>query len=384
MNVPESAPGAIGAGRAEARAVTALTPTLAAACYLDDAVWQTERQRIFGRQWLVAGRAEDLPAPGDHLRVDIAGESVVVVRRDDGSLGGFFNVCRHRGAELVAQCDAERGHFGSAVRCPYHAWTYGLDGTLRRAPFLPAERLDADAPIALHPIGVATWGGFLFVHLDPATARPLADQLGGVPDRLVRYPLDELRRGVAFTYAVAANWKVLAENYNECYHCGPVHPELCELVPAFRRGGVGLAWTDGVPHRPGAWTFTTTGTSSRAPFPELSTSERARHKGELVYPNLLLSLSAEHAAAFALRPVDAGHTEVRCDLLFHPDALADPAFDPSDAADLWDLVNGQDWAICESVQRGMASRAWRGGWFAPMEDESADITRWYTRAMAPG
>ena len=116
------------------------------------------------------------------------------------------------------------------------------------------------------------------------------DQLRPVPGRLQRYPLAELQRGLTSTYDVAANWKVLAENYNECYHCGPVHPTLCDLVPAFRRGGSGLEWPDGIPHRRGAWTFTITGTTNRAPFAGLDEAERSRHKGELIYPNLMLSL----------------------------------------------------------------------------------------------
>ncbi len=163
-----------------------------------------------------------------------------------------------------------------------------------------------------------------------------------------------------------------------------MHPELCDLVPAFRRGGAELGWADGIPLRDGAWTFTSTGTSPRAPFAGLDEAERERHKGELVYPNLLLSLSAEHVAAYYLQPRGPASTACVCDLLFHPDEIARPTFDPSDAGDLWDLVNRQDWAICESVQRGMSSRAWTGGTFAPMEDESADISRWYVAAMAAG
>ena len=357
-----------------------LVPTLAPECYLADDTWQLERERIFACQWVLVGREEDLLETGDRLRADVAGESVIVVRRPDGGLGAFFNVCRHRGAELVAPGEPERGRCGPVIRCPYHSWTYGLDGVLRRAPFLDASAL-ADGPIALHAVGVDTWGGFVFVHLAPDSASPLVDQLGPVPERLRRYPLDELRCGTTLTYDVAANWKVLAENYNECYHCATVHPELCDLVPDFRRGGTDLEWTEGISHRDGAWTFTATGTSGRAPFDTLDDAERTRHKGELVYPNLLLSLAAEHVAAFQLRPLGPGRTEVRCDLLFHPDAISAADFDPSDASDLWDLVNRQDWAICESVQRGMGSRAWTGGWFAPMEDESADITRWYASAM---
>src|SRR4029079_14234917 len=157
---------------------------------------------------------------------------------------------------------------------------------------------------------------------------------------------------------------------------GPVHPELSRLVPAFGGGGADLEWEDGIPHRDGAWTFTLSGTSDRAPFPGLDDAERVRHKGELIYPNLMMSLSAEHVAAFTLWPTAAGHTRIVCDLLFAADEVAKESFDPSDAADFWDLVNRQDWAICESVQRGMASRGFTQGWFAPMEDLSLDIRRW--------
>ena len=357
-----------------------LRPTLPAAAYLDAAVWAAERERIWFDQWVLVGRTDDVPRRGDRLLVDLAGESVLVVRGDDGALHAFYNVCRHRGAQLVDPAGPACGHVGTTIRCPYHAWSYALDGTLKRAPFLDAGVLP---DLRLTGLAVDTWGGFVFVHAGTARA-PVVEQLGPIVDRTSRYPLADLQRGLTLTYTVAANWKILAENYNECYHCGPVHPELCDLVPAFRRGGGGLAWPDGIPHRDGAWTFTTTGTTTRRPFPGLDPSEQVRHKGELVYPNLLLSLAAEHVAALRLVPHGPAATTVVCDLLFHPDALADDDFDPSDAGDLWDLVNRQDWAVCESVQRGMASRGWRGGWFAPMEDESADITVWYARVMGAG
>ena len=129
------------------------------------------------------------------------------------------------------------------------------------------------------------------------------------PGRRARSPTTtspSLVTGLTLTYDVAANWKVIAENYNECYHCGPVHPELSRLVPSFAGGGRGLDWDAGIPHREGAWTFTMTGTTDRAPLPGLDEDERTRHKGELVYPNLMLSCSADHVAAFALRTAGGG------------------------------------------------------------------------------
>jgi glycine betaine catabolism A len=147
-------------------------------------------------------------------------------------------------------------------------------------------------------------------------------------------------------------------------------------VPAFKRGGAGLNWDRGIPHREGAWTFTATGRSDRAPFPGLDDDERTRHKGELIYPNLMLSLSADHVAAFTPWPHGPAETTVVCELLFHPDEQARPRARPLGRGRLLGPVNRQDWAMCESVQRGMASRAYTGGWFAPMEEPSLDIRRY--------
>ena len=213
--------------------------------------------------------------------------------------------------------------------------------------------------------------------------------MGEIAARTAAYPLADLRSGARLRYDVAANWKVILENYNECYHCGPVHPELCELVPAFRRGGGDVDWAAGIPHRPGATTFTSTGTTRRAPFPGLPEEARTRHFGELVLPNLMLSLSADHVAAFTVWPRSAAATTVLCDFLFHPAELARPDFDPSDAVGFWDLVNRQDWSICEQVQDGMGSRRFSVGYLAPMEQPSADIGRYVAARLdmsgpAPG
>jgi Rieske 2Fe-2S family protein len=268
--------------------------------------------------------------------------------------------------------------FDTVIRCPYHFWAYGFDGTLRASPWV--DDIDP-AEFGLHRYGLAEWGGFVFVRL-AADGPSLLDDLGPVADRVSRFPLDQLVVGRSIIYDVAANWKVIAENYNECYHCGPVHPELCDLVPSFRvRGGSSLDWEHGIPHRPGADTFTTTGTSERASFPGLSDAERANHFGELIYPNVMLSLSRDHVAAFILQPVAADRTTIECQLLFHPTEVGADGFDAADAVDFWHMVNLQDWAICERVQRGMQSLSFRHGWYAPMEDPSLDIRRWWTAKM---
>ncbi len=347
--------------------------------YVDEATWRVERDAVLFGEWFCVGRLDALGL-ADAQRVavlDVAGESVLVTSDEQGDLHAAYNVCRHRGSQLLpagSACGA------AALRCPYHSWTYGLDGRLLKAPHAD---VDDTSQFALHPVGVETWDGFVFVHLSPERAQPLAESVAHAAGTLANYGLADLVVGATFTYDVAANYKVILENYNECYHCGPVHPELSRLVPSFAGGGSDLDWEKGIPHREGAWTFTTTGTTARAPLPGLDADERTRHKGDLVYPNLMVSASADHVAAFVLLPHGPDRTTVACSLLFAADAAASADFDPSDAGELWDLVNQQDWAVCESVQRGMSSRSYRHGWFAPMEDDSLDIRRWLLPTAGP-
>jgi Rieske 2Fe-2S family protein len=349
--------------------------------YVDADQWAIERDAVLYGEWYCVGRVEDLGLATQKrvVAVDVAGESVLVTSDEDGGLHAAYNVCRHRGSQLCAPGQPARD--AASLRCPYHSWTYALDGSLLRAPH---ATVDDRSAFALHPVGVESWQGFAFVHLTPASAGPLSDQVGHPDETLRNYGLGDLVTGRVLRYDVAANYKVLLENYNECYHCGPVHPELSRLVPSFAGGGADLDWDHGIPHREGAWTFTMTGTTDRTPLPGLDEHERTRHKGDLAYPNLMLSASADHVAAFVLHPRAADRTEVVCSLLFAREAVADPAFDPSDAAELWHLVNQQDWAICESVQRGMSSRAYTHGWFAPMEDDSLDIRRWLLPLLERG
>jgi Rieske 2Fe-2S family protein len=156
-----------------------------------------------------------------------------------------------------------------------------------------------------------------------------------------------------------------------------LHPELCALVPAFRaNGGNQLEWERGIPHRDGAYTFTWSGTTTRTPFPGLNDDERTRHKGELVYPNLFLSLACDHVAAYILRPRGSARTDVDCLFLFAAAEIARPEFDHEDTTSFWDVVNQQDWAICERVQCGMNARPHQQGFYAPMEDANLDMRRY--------
>jgi glycine betaine catabolism A len=369
---------------------TTLQKSLPSSYYQSAEIFAREKEKIFCREWFCAAREEEVAHPGDYLVLDVGGESVLVVRTKEGEVKAHYNVCRHRGARLVcAPGDKEAddiklggGVLGASwIRCAYHQWTYGLDGKLLNAPHTSEGEGFCKAEFSLYPIGVECWGGFIFLNLSPEAAqnetRTLKKEFGEAMERVQRYPLHALRTAKRITYEVDANWKIVLENYNECYHCGGVHPELCEVIPAFRQqGGAGLEWERGVPHKEGAVTFTWTGKTKRAPFPGLNEDEQARHKGELIYPNLMLSLACDHVAAFTLWPRGPQKTTIHCDFLFHPDEMRKPDFDPSDAVDFWDLVNRQDWAICKRVQQGTSSRVHAFGYYAPMEDLSLDIRRY--------
>lgn len=353
-----------------------LEVTLPGSYYLDAAHFDRERRAIFDREWFCVGRREGLSERGDYRLVNVAGESIILVCDEKGELRAFNNVCRHRGAELLPSLnnDEQSGQFTAGIRCPYHSWNYRLDGALHSTPHIDVDK----HCLGLHQVSVASWGGFVFLRVGSGE-QTLDAMLGEIPERIVRYGLADLTVGKRIDYSVASNWKVILENYNECYHCAGVHPELCKVVPAFRKGGVGLDWDRGIEQKEGTNTFTFSGTTNRAPLPDLDADEKVRHKGELIYPNLMLSLSMDHAAAFTLWPRSAERTDIICELLFHPDEMSKDDFDPTDATEFWDLVNKQDWDICESVQRGMNSRVFESGYYGPMEDLSLDI-RDYVKA----
>jgi len=359
--------------------------------YTADKIFNLEQEHIYSKEWVCAGRVEILPEAGDHKVLEIAGQSIIVVRNESSKLRAFYNVCRHRGAQLCStgvdpfDVSLKGGVVGrKRIACPYHAWSYDLNGHLISAPHLDEISSFDTEDVALYPVGCEIWGGFFFVNLTPEQAPDFDASISIFAERYHRYALENLITGKVITYSVDANWKVLCENYNECYHCGPVHPELCELVPAFReRGGAYLDWENGVVHRPGADTFSFSGKSKLTIFENLNEKELDRHKGDLIYPNLFLSFAKDHVASFTLRPVSVDKTEIVCEFLFHPDEANQPEARFADVVEFWDLVNKQDWTICTRVQRGISSRVHEYGCFSPMEDYNLDIRRYVEDRIAP-
>ncbi len=359
---------------------TGTLPTLPGRYYYDPAIHAAERERIFGRGWLCVGYAAQLPETGDYLTVELDGESAIVIRGRDGTLRAFLNVCRHRGARLCAEpC----GQVAGAIRCKYHAWTYALDGRLIGVPNMPGEGLDREAH-GLVPVALADWGGLLYLNFAegadaadfPALASATLLERFGEEELFARYRLADLRVARSISYDVRANWKLVIENFLECYHCGPMHPELCDLLPGFR-GGAAYQQGHGTAFAEGVEAFTLTGKASRPTLPGLNDDDRQRYYGLVFKPNILMSLLPDHVVVHRLWPVGPDATRVVCDWLFHPDTMARPDFDPADAVDLFDLVNRQDWEVCELAQAGVRSRAYRqGGQYVPLEHHIRKFNDW--------
>jgi Rieske 2Fe-2S family protein len=336
----------------------------------DADVFEFEQDRWFATTWLCVGREEDVAEPGTYLVAQVASEGVVVIRGRDRELRAFNNVCRHRGSTLV---DEPRDGNNRLVRiqCPYHAWIYELDGTLKRAPHTE-EILDFEAADnGLLPVRIDTWAGFVFVNLD-RDAGPLRDHLADLPAAVAQYPIAGLRRARRIEYEVNANWKVIGENYSECYHCPGVHPQLNRLSPYDRghnlesNGPWAGGWMELVD---AADTMSVDGAAhGRPPLAGIGDENTRRVYYVVLWPNLLLSLHPDYVMTHQVWPIDAERSRVICDWHFDPAVMARPDFDPSDAVDFWDLTNRQDWEVCERQQTGTRSRAYVAGRYSLMED----------------
>ncbi len=343
-------------------------------------VFAQEQERIFARDWICIGRTEQLERAGDFVLAEIAGESIIVARGADARVRAFYNVCRHRGTRLCTQAS---GRFAGSIQCPYHAWTYALDGTLLAARLMDDVPDFERADLPLRQAGVAMFDGFVFVSLAPQP-EPFAHAFAQLIGRFARWKIGELRTARTIAYDVACNWKLVFQNYSECYHCPLVHPQLDKLSPSdsghndLREGPFLGGYSE--LRRPGG-SLTTTGTSARAPLGDVGGDDLDRVYYYTIFPSLLLSLHRDYVMVHYVQPVAPDRTRVTCAWLFDASAIAAPGFDPGDAVDFWDVTNRQDWAINELTQLGTGSRAYVPGPYANAEGLLAAFDRHYLRQM---
>jgi glycine betaine catabolism A len=347
--------------------------TLPGRYYHDRGLFDLELERIFSRNWVHVGRADAIPNAGNYFLATVGVESVIVLRDRKGDVKAFLNVCRHRGARV---CSEQSGTLKGTVQCRYHAWTYGLDGKLVGAPNMKDDPNFDTADYGLATVALEIWEGLIWVNISDHPGS-LKEQMGMPYDRYERYHVGDLKVGGTVVYDVRANWKLIVENFNECCHCAIAHPELSAQVPSFKAGIVSGYLGGGADFAAGIESLTVTGKTNRPSFKGLGEKDQHIYYGMTLRPNVFLNLHPDYAVVHRMVPLGPDRTHITCDWLFEPETMERQDFDPSDAVQFWDLVNRQDWDICQITQEGVTSKLYRdGGIYAPLEAHIRVFNDW--------
>ncbi|MCH1866380.1 SRPBCC family protein [Nocardioides sp. CFH 31398] len=404
MSEPTTAPSA---PTAPLPTLEPVTPgwTLPASYYLDERVHAAELATVFTDTWLFAGHACEVAEPGQYLLFEIGDDSVIVVRDADGVLHAHHNVCRHRGSRI---CDEPRGRV-RALMCPYHQWTYGLDGRLRGARLM-GEGFAKDG-VRLGAVAVRELAGLVFVSL--ADAPPSFDAMAAaVTAQLGHHRLDRARVAHRASYSVRANWKTLVENNRECYHCRSNHPEFLEsnfefgshgdprrndtyddtLAAAYARwradglepADVSFPGDEGfrvsrLPLRDGFVTETMDGAPVAPPMGQVGGSPGSLRL--ITLPTMWAHANLDYAMTTRLTPVGADRTDVDVCFLVDADA-SDDDVDLERLTTVWTATSEQDWALCEANAAGIRSRGYLPGPLSPVVEASVQhFVDWYLRRL---
>src|SRR5438445_4831543 len=319
--------------------------TLPQKYFVSAEVFNQEQDKIFARQWLLVGHQSQIADAGDYFLVSVPPssddgaikESLIVIRDKSGVIHGFYNVCRHRGTRLKEDAF---GH-ASTIQCPYHAWTYRLDGRLIGAPHMDDVPGFDKADYSLHRVNLGLWEGFIFVNLEK-NPEPLEEWFSPLKGKFSHWNMSILQPAKRIDYDVRANWKLMFENYSECYHCPGVHPQLQKVSPYASakndlREGSFLGGFMKI--NPGK-SLTVSGNACAAFVGKIENLQQVFYYS--IFPNMLLSLHPEYVMVHQLWPMSPERTLIVCDWYFHPDAFNRPDFKPDDAIEFWDMTNKQD------------------------------------------
>jgi len=373
--------------------LTEHTAGLSADAYFDPGQYERELKRVWYRNWVYVGRSSDVARARAFRTFELGDQRILLVRDDQGVLQAFHNTCRHRGAAL---CRESAGilRTGSII-CPYHAWTYNLQGDLlRTSSKAHASGFDvADFP--LYKISVKEWNGFIFVALTEHP--PPFEKIFDLPlNRLDAWPLEELVVGHVLIKTIRSNWKIFWENYNECLHCPGVHPKLSQLVPIYGRGLLeehdDPEWRahadDADPKfkgglRSGAATWSLDGKTTGDSFPGLSDADRkAGHIYMTSLPSVFLVGHVDYVRVARLLPLGPEQTELRVEYLFSPQTLADPQMDLRNVVDFTDRVMTEDAQVCELNQQGLRAAPHVRGVVMPEEYAVRQFHEWLRAELA--
>lgn len=354
--------------------------TLPAAAYCDATVFSREQSAIFESRWVVAGVAAELAGPSAFMVKQIGKESILVVRDETGTIRAHFNHCRHRGTEL---CSEASGQLRRTIQCPYHAWTYGLDGKLVGVPDEDQMEDFCRADFGLHSAVCHEWDGLIWVNLNPQP-EDFTNFIAPLVGKFTPWNLPQLVKLGERNYDVAANWKLIVQNYSECYHCAVIHPGLVRLSPP-KSGGNDLVegpFLGGFMDvtEPGG-SLTCSGRACGAPVGDLTGDHSQRVYYYVLFPNVLLSLHHDYVMVHTLWPLAPDRTKIECVWLFHESSRDQTQWNPEDGIAFWDQTNREDWDICERTQRGVSSSRYESGPYSNREAMAAAFDRYYLRIM---
>lgn len=371
-----------------------VTPSLPASWYYDPQHYRRELDAVWYRDWVCVGRAEALQRKGDFFTARIGDQNVIVTLGPDGDIRAWHNTCRHRGSII---CKGARGRFRNGrIICPYHTWTYSLDGELIATPGrIETEDFDSsDYP--LFGVHADAWKGFVFVNLGDSLSQGLEDFLGDEKKSLENWPLDDMRSVHQEVYSVGCNWKIFWENYSECYHCPRLHPELCRIMPVYRKAVVKEAdlpgWKPAFDGDQGhgrvaasADTWTLDGKSTLPPLPGLTDEERRAGVAFMSIPGSMFVVGhPDYARSVRIVPAGPERIELVVDWLL-PNDLDDVDQDAIERITaLANLVISQDSEACELNQRGMRSIRFENGVLVPQEYMLREFHQWLRTRLGDG
>lgn len=354
--------------------------TLPQEFYRSQELFEQELRHLFLDRWLCVGHSEDLREPGTFLNLKLGSESILLIRDHQLKLQANFNVCRHRGTRLT---EAPCGKLGKTIQCPYHAWTYQLDGTLAGVPDEKEIAGFCKADYGLHRAKVHEVRGLIWLHAG-RQAGDFDSRYTDILNRFQPWQLANLKFGSHREYHVKANWKLILQNYSECYHCAPVHPRLVELSSP-TSGGNDLV--DGpvmggyMDLRGNAQSMTCSGHKCGEFISGLDSQQQQRVYYYVFFPNMLLSLHPDYVMIHWLTPITFDQTRIDCRWYFPAATLATQTNSIEDAVEFWDQTNREDWKVSELTQLGVASSRYTPGPYSNREAMSAALDRYYLQQM---
>ena len=377
--------------------------SLEQAFYTSPKIYDFEWEYIWKKYWLFAGTAAEIPKPGNFFTWSLGTDSVIIIRGDHGEIYAHHNTCRHRGSLI---CLEERGH-APKLMCPYHQWVYDKDGTLVKARLMP-DNFDRSA-FGLHPVHVRLAQGLIFISLDE-TPPDFSKVQKDYEPFLKPFQIEQAKVAYRARYRLRTNWKLVAENFRECYHCGPAHPEYCnaviganlresadEVITERRRvwKAKGLAvhnidfendtfhFAVRYPLRPGILSYSLDGKAVAVPMGDHQDFD-AGVLGLVVYPNFWMDAVSDYIWTMRITPEGPASTVLELTWLVDKNAVEGADYTQERLIQFWKITGEQDWQLCENNFRGIESSHYRPGPYAPPESEVYGFVKWYKDRLRQG